>query len=126
MKAAAWLTEGPIRWWDYLILAALMLFCFLSYEMRDLLHTAGCSYGFLDGHILDFYDYLAAQGIAEDGTVGLHASYLPTVYVIFALWNLPMKIFGIVPRATAQLSMTAVMWAKILPCLAYFAINDLD
>ena len=121
MKAAAWLTEGPIRWWDYLILAALMLFCFLSYEMRDLLHTAGCSYGFLDGHILDFYDYLAAQGIAEDGTVGLHASYLPTVYVIFALWNLPMKIFGIVPRATAQLSMTAVMWAKILPCLAYFA-----
>ena len=120
-RVFSWLTEGPVQWWDYLILAALMLFCFISYEMRDLYHTAGCSYGFLDGHFLDFYDYLSEQGIAEDGTVGLHASYLPTVYLIFAIWNLPMKIFGIVPHATAQLPTVAMLWAKVLPCLAFIA-----
>ncbi|MBQ6550966.1 MAG: EpsG family protein [Lachnospiraceae bacterium] len=116
-----WFGESPVRWYDWVILAGLLLFCFVSYEMRDLLHTAGCSYGFLDGHFLDFYDYLAESGIGEDGTVGLHASYLPTAYIIFAIWNIPMKLFGVVPHATAQLPTSALMWAKILPCLVYFA-----
>lgn len=120
-NAYSWLTDGPVRFWDYLILAGLLLFCFVSYEMRDLFHTAGCSYGFLDGHFLDFYDYLAKEGIAEDGSIGLHASYMPTAYLIFAVWNLPMKLLGIVPHATAKLSTVAIMWAKILPCLVYFA-----
>ena len=111
----------PLKWWDWLILFAFMAFCFVSYEMRDLFHTAGCSYGFLKGHFLDFYDYLSACGTGEDGSAGLHASYMPTVYILFAIWNIPMRLFGIVKEATAQLGFIPIMWAKVLPCLCYFA-----
>lgn len=114
------LTEAPIRWYDFAILGALMLFCFLSCTMRDIVHTAGCSYGYLDGHIFDFYDYLSASGIDENGLQGLHASYMPSVYLLFAIWNIPMKLFGVVPKATAVLGVMPILWAKILPCLAFF------
>ncbi|MBR3436909.1 MAG: DUF2029 domain-containing protein [Lachnospiraceae bacterium] len=110
-----------LKWYDWVILAALMGFLFLAYQMHDLAHTAGCSYGYLNGHILDFYDYLAANGIAEDGEPGLWASYLPTIYLIFAVWNLPMKLFGIVTEPTSLLGFVPLMWAKILPCLVYLA-----
>lgn len=113
------LAESPLKWFDWVILALLMVFCFLSFQMRDLFHTAGCSYGYLDGHVFDFYDYLASQAIGEDGSVGLGAAYLPTIYILFAVWNLPMKLFGLVPKATFHIGFIPVMWAKILPCLAY-------
>ena len=110
-----------LKWYDWVILLLLMGFCFLAYQMHDLAHTAGCSYGYLNGHIFAFYDYLEAHGIAEDGQPGLWASYLPTIYIIFAIWNLPMKLFGIVGEPTSLLGFVPLMWAKILPCLAYFA-----
>ena len=113
--------DSAVRWYDLVILLILMAFFFLSYEMRDLLHTAGCSYGYLDGHFFDFYDYLAEYGIAEDGSIGLHASYLPTVYLLFALWNIPMKLLGRVPAASAQLSFFPMMYAKLLPCIVWLA-----
>ena len=119
------LQEKPLFLLDWILLLVLMALCFVSFEMRDLAHTAGCSYGFLDGHIFDFYDYLKASAIGEDGSVGLVASYLPSVYVIFAVWNLPMKIFGLVPSATADLGFLPLMWAKILPCLVFFCCGYL-
>ena len=76
------LQEKPLYLIDWIVLLLLMAVLFVSFEMRDLVHTAGCSYGFLDGHIFSFYDYLAEWGIAEDGSTGLIASYLPSVYVI--------------------------------------------
>ena len=113
------LFEGPIKWYDAAILLSICIFCFLSYTMRDILHTAGCSYGYLDGHIFDFYDYLAESGISETGSLGLHASYLPTVYILFAIWNIPMKLIGLMPQASAVLGTIPTYWAKILPCLAF-------
>ena len=112
-----------LRWYDWVVLLLLMAFCFAAYQMHDLAHTAGCSYGYLNGHVFDFYDYLAAHGIAEDGEPGLWASYLPTIYLIFAVWNLPMKLLGIAGSGdpTSLLGFVPLMWAKILPCLAYFA-----
>ena len=117
---AALFRDSAVKWYDWAILGALLLFCFLVFQMRDLFHTAGCSYGYLNGHILDFYDYLAENGIDENGLQGLNASYLPTVYVLFALWNLPMRLFGIVETPSAQLGLVPILWAKILPCLVYF------
>ena len=116
---AAWFRDNPVRWYDWVVIGVLFLFCFLSYESRDLFHTAGCSYGYLDGHFHDFYDYLAEFGMGENNDPGLHAAYLPTVYLLFAVWNLPMKLFGVVPQATAMLSLPAILWAKLLPTLVY-------
>ena len=115
------LKDGAVRWYDWCILLILILLCFFIYAMSDLFHTAACSYGYLDGHILDFYDYLAENGVYSDGSIGIYASYMPTVYILFALWNIPMKLFGVVPQATMQLGILPLMWAKLLPCLAFLA-----
>ena len=115
------LTDSAVRWYDWAILLALMLFCFVTYAMSDIYHTAACSFGYLNGHFSDFSDYLAGSGISADGSTGIHASYMPTVYLLFALWNLPLRILGIVRVPTMQLGFTAVMWAKFLPCLVFFA-----
>ncbi|MBP5254507.1 MAG: DUF2029 domain-containing protein, partial [Lachnospiraceae bacterium] len=115
------LTARPLRWFDWVVFALFFLFCFFSYQMTDLLHTAACSYGYLNGHILDFYDYLAEAGTDVHGGSGLWAAYFPTIYVLFAIWNLPMRLFGIVTVPTGQLGFLPVMWAKVLPCAAYLA-----
>ena len=116
---ARFFKDSAVKWYDWAILGAVVLFCFLTFEMRDLFHTAGCSYGYLNGHVFDFYDYLASNGIDENGLPGLHASYLPTTYFLFAVWNLPMRIFGLVKTPTAVLGLVPILWAKILPSIVY-------
>ncbi len=97
--------------WDYLIFLILAGVCFLSFQQGDLIHTAGCSYGYLNGHILDFYDYC--------GTFDIHPSYMPSMYILFAIWNIPMYLLGIVTVPTEEFPLIATMWAKLLPCILY-------
>ena len=117
--------DSAVKWYDWVILFALMLFCFLSFNMRDLPHTSGCSFAYLNGHFASFYEALAEFGIDEHGEPGLFAAYFPTLYVIFAVWNIPMRVFGVVKGMTSQLNIVALMWAKLLPCLFYFACGFL-
>ena len=105
------IVEKPLTIWDYVAFLALALFCFLTFQQNDLLHTAGSSYGFLNGHILDFYDY--------DASCGIHPSYMPSIYLLFAIWNIPMKILHVVPIPTDELGILSTMWAKLLPCGLY-------
>ncbi len=104
-------TWKELCFWDYLIFLILAGICFLSFQQNDLLHTAGCSYGYLNGHILDFYDYC--------GQFDIHPSYMPSMYLLFAIWNIPMRILGIVTVPTENLPLLAIMWAKLLPCILY-------
>ena len=124
-KAFQWLFSAPFKWYDWVLLGMLLAVLFLCFQMHDLFHKSGCSFGFLNGHFLDFYDYLEAAGIDEAGGQGLWASYLPTIYFIFAVWNAPLRLFGIVTTPTAQLPFAAIMWAKILPCLLYLGCGVL-
>ena len=74
-----------LRGWDLadgILFAALAVLSFFCFQQRDLMHTVGCSVGYLNGHFADFYDYC--------GTFGIHPSYLPSVYLVFAVWNIPM------------------------------------
>lgn len=112
-KLSAAIAEKPLLIWDYLVFAVLAVFCFLVFQQSDLLHTAGCSYGYLNGHFRDFYDYCA--------TCGIHPAYMPTFYIVFAVWNIPMRLFGVVTAPTEDLPLLAIMWAKLLPCLLYLA-----
>lgn len=105
------IAEKPLLIWDYVIFAALAVLCFFVFQQNDLLHTAGCSYGYLNGHILDFYDYCAEFGI--------HPSYMPSTYILFAIWNIPMRLFGVVTTPTEELPVLAILWAKLLPCIVY-------
>ena len=107
------IAEKPLTIWDYVIFLLIAGVCFLTFQQGDLLHTAGSSYGYLNGHILDFYDY--------DASCGIHPSYMPSIYILFAVWNIPMKLFHMVPIPTDLLGFIPTMWAKILPCAMYLA-----
>ena len=110
MKSKNRFRIGPA---DQVIFLILALFCFFCFQQRDLMHTAGCSVGYLNGHFPDFYDYC--------GSYGIHPSYMPTVYILFAVWNLPMKLFGVLKTPTEDIALAAILWAKVLPCLVYLA-----
>ncbi len=118
-KTHAFLKDSPVKWWDLVLLFVLLLFCFLAFQMGDLMHTSACSFGYLNGHIFDLYDYLAAEGINTGGVRGIHGSYMPTIYLIFALWNIPVCLFGLMKIPSVETGLTAMFWAKLLPCAVH-------
>lgn len=97
--------------WDYIAFAVIAVVCFVSFQHGDILHTAGSSFGYLDGHILDFYDYNTQYGIWD--------SYMPSSYIMFAVWNIPLKVLGIVPHPTQVVRRAVLMWYKLLPVSLY-------
>ena len=104
------IAEKPLLIWDYVAFAAIAVFCFLVFQQSDLLHTAGCSYGYLNGHFRDFYDYC--------GTFDIHPAYMPSFYLIFAIWNIPMRLFGVVTFPT-EFACSCYFMGKA------FAVSDL-
>lgn len=107
------ITEKPLRNIDYIIFAILAVICFLTFQQGDIMHTAGCSYGYLQGHFLDFYEWDAYQ-------YNMWASYMPSTYLVFAIWNIPLKLLGIVtsPERFAS-GFGVLMWYKLLPVSLY-------
>lgn len=94
----------------------LLLFCFLFSQQVDLFHTSSSSYAYLNGHITDFYDYNKPLVDGND--------YLPIIYAIFAIWNLPLKLFGLTHNVAAtgvMLSIPELIWTKLLLVIFYFA-----
>lgn len=45
--------------------------------------------------------------------------YMPTTYWLFALWNIPLRVLGVMTEATMEAPYAAVMWYKALPVLFY-------
>lgn len=64
-----------------------IVICFLSFLQPDLIHTATSSYAYLQGHFFDFYEYNKMLLGGND--------YLPTLYVIFSLWNMPIHFLDL-------------------------------
>lgn len=86
---------------------------FLSFQQGDILLTAGPSLNMLDGHVLDFYDHVLPYW----GTM----NYLPSTYFVFVLWNLPLKILGIMPPLNQfQPPFVYIMYYKLVLAVAYF------
>ncbi len=107
------MTEKPLHKIDYIIFAALAVVCFLTFQQGDIMHTAGCSYGYLQGHFWDFYEWDAYQ-------YNMWGSYMPSTYLVFAFWNIPIKLLGIVTCPERFAANTAVlMWYKLLPVSLY-------
>ena len=101
-----------------------MLFCyfvilflsFVCFQQGDLIHTFTSSYAYLGGHFADFYDFNKEAVGGND--------YLPLLYLIYAIWNLPLLFLGLIPPAsqlaTADLT-TQLVWAKLLIVSFFFA-----
>ncbi len=98
---------------DILVFAVLGIFCLLAFYQPDLAHTSGSSISLLNGHIWDFYDHNEMLGVPD--------SYMPSTYLLFAVWNIPVRLFGLVKTATMDLPFGVYVWGKFLPVLVYLA-----
>ena len=96
----------------FLIYVVSILLCFLVFKQSDLTHTYTSSYAYLSGHFYDFYDYNKPYMERND--------YLPLMYIFFAIWNLPLKLLGLITPADMGLAVWQVstpieiMWSKLL------------
>ena len=102
---------------DWILFGFISLFCFLSFQQGDIYHTVISSYTYLRGHILDFYSYNTTLPFVQLN------NYMPSTYVLFALWNIPLKLFfGITAERIVQNSdlLRYVIWYnKIFTSLFY-------
>lgn len=103
--------DGSLKNIDWVFFAALGTFCFFTMQQSDILHTGGSSFSLLNGHIIDFYDYTAEYLVGNN--------YMITTYILFAIWNIPIRLLGIVRVPTMDVPYTVLMWYKVLPTLVY-------
>ena len=96
---------------DWIIWGALAFFCFISFQHNDISHTGGSSIAFLQGHILDFYEY---NEVAMDG-----CAYMPTTYALFAIWNIPIYLMGWITEATMFTYLKVRLWYKLGTTVLY-------
>lgn len=80
----------------------------------DMRITSVGSYAFLQGHFLDFYDYNTSNSITSTWV------YFPTMYWIFAIWNIPAYfILGKNPLVYGTRRMSVLLyWDKVLVLIA--------
>jgi len=98
---------------DWVIFAAMAVFCFFSFQQADILHTGGSSISYLNGHILDFYSYNLQLGLGD--------VYMPSTYILFAIWNIPIRVLGWIIEPTMDVERKVWLWYKLLPTLFYLA-----
>ena len=112
---AAGLSAGNrFTWADWLLFAVLGLFCFLSFSQSDLLVTGNRSWMLYRSHITDFYD------VVYDWEQAYYANYMPSTFLLFAVWILPLKLLGVrAPAYVEENRLILVMWYKLLPVAAY-------
>jgi len=104
---------NPLTYFDWIIFWVLGIICFLCFQQGDILHTGGSSFAYLNGHILDFYEYNKTFP-----SIGGNA-YLPSTYILFAIWNIPIRLLGLVREPSANVSYFVLMWYKLLPTMIY-------
>lgn len=101
---------------DYWIYGLSLGLCLLLFKQSDLTHTNSSSFAYLHGHFWDFYDYNSSR-MGDN-------NYLPIFYWIFAVWNLPLKLLGLIPEVTNQTWMLSTpiqtLWSKTLLTLFFF------
>ncbi|MEF9990396.1 MAG: hypothetical protein RR716_07805, partial [Christensenellaceae bacterium] len=95
-------------WYDYVILAVVFIFMMLCLMHSDLRHTVSCSFALCNGHWTDFYTYNAKTISMPD--------YDIVLYLIFALWNVPMMLAGKTMEMPGTISVV-MLYNKLLPVI---------
>lgn len=109
------ISKDSISLVDWIIFILMGLICICICVHPDIMHTVGSSFSYLNGHFLDFYDYNKLVP-----TIGGDA-YLPSTYLLFAIWNIPIRLLGLVQEATMGLPLFVVVWNKLFTTLFYLA-----
>lgn len=112
MNKLATLRREPLNLFDYIAFAFLAAACFVLFQQTDLLHTGSSANAYLEGHFLDFYEY--------NRPLFLGNNYYPSTYIVYAIWNLPLKLFSDLPHSM-DVPYPIILWYKLLPVLVYLA-----
>lgn len=113
MQAQRRFISGQPNYLDAILYFITLIFCYFCFNQSDLLHVAGSSFTYLNGHFKDFYE--VNNSLMGKGST----TYLPLSYLLFAVWNLPLKLLGIVTQATMHVG-GIIFWYKLLPALFFF------
>lgn len=108
----------PLTRWDYLLALVLVVLSILVFDAAAIIPTASASFGYLNRQFLNFYEYAGECGIGE--TV-----YMPLVYLVYAVWNLPLKLTLLVRYPMPEVPYFALLWYKLLPLLLYVGCSYL-
>lgn len=100
--------DTPLTSDDLAVFGLVSVFLYFGFQHFDLGITAGAAINWLDGHFFDFYE-------AARDTVGLN-NYLPSTTLVFALWDVPLKVLGVMAEPRVYTS-DVLMWLKVLPVL---------
>jgi hypothetical protein len=98
--------------YEFFLYILMFAFLFFSFQHGDLWHTVVSSFAYLNGHILDFYDYNATVPLIGG------SEYMPSTFIAFAIWLIPARIFGITNDPSPRFSFI-FMYAKLLPVILY-------
>lgn len=113
--------DQDVSLWEKVVFAIITVLCFTCFYHSDILNTAGSAFTFLNGHILDFYE--------KNAELGYYDIYMPGVYILFAIWNIPLYILGygrtLVPFPEMSYPYPVYLWFKLLPALCYFLTSFL-
>ncbi len=113
--------EQSVSLWEKMVFFIVTLVCFTCFYHSDILNTAGSAFTFLNGHIFDFY--------TVNADLGYYDIYMPGVYILFAIWNIPLYILGygrtLVPFTEMAYPYPVYLWFKLLPALCYFLTSFL-
>ena len=108
--------RGTVNLPQLILMGAGLLFCLVTMFYADMTVTGPFSVllwdALLDGKPFSFYGMCLSSGIAPEGAV-----YDIGLYVVFAVWNLPVWIL----YRFAGISLTApgaLLWYKLLPTIA--------
>ncbi len=106
---------------EKIVFFVVTILCYTCFYHSDILHTAGSAFSFLNGHIWDFYSFNA--------DLGYYDIYMPGVYIIFAIWNIPLRLLGygrtLPPITNMTYPYPVCLWFKLLPALCYFLTSFL-
>jgi len=100
---------------EWIVLGVIILVATTSFTfVYDLWHTSFCSFAYLNGHFKDFYDWNV--NVAGSGTI----VYYPTIYILFAIWNIPLRLSGI--TGFGYNDQFVLLWQKTF-CLMFLVIT---
>ncbi len=111
---------------DWFMFFFIAMFCFVAFVHGDIMSTGGSSISYLDGHIKDAYTYNRLNKVEP---YPIYNNYMPSTYILFAIWNIPIYLLGIVAApmtdAINATPFVATMWYKALPVLFFLGCGYL-
>lgn len=102
---------------EWVLLAIVVSICFVCFQFPDILHTGGSSITYLNGNIRNFYE-VNKKALGSD-------NYMPTTYILFAVWNILIRVLGLIKTPTMAVGAFVRMWYKLGTSILYLATTIL-